>query len=240
MTIKSLNNNNLKYLYLGLIVFFLYISYENFDINYIGKLFEISQKNIGSISIYSILLLFLLRSFSIVIPIIPGTYCSVLAGYTYGIRYGLLLIGIADFLSCSVSFFISRRFGRDFVSRFLGQRQMKKIEIISQKYLENNFFLMTGFLLTSWFDFVCYAVGLTKISWKKFMPALVLSIIISDLPFVSAGYALRSLRNINLQMILAGEVSGISGNSLLLLITTALLIFGLGFLNIFMKNKNKA
>tara|TARA_Y100001968_G_C19353620_1_gene716020 strand:+ start:436 stop:1161 length:726 start_codon:yes stop_codon:yes gene_type:complete len=236
---KLLNDKNLKYIYLGLLVTFVFLIYKNFDINYISNLFEISQNNISSISIYSIILLFILRSFSIVIPIIPGTYCSVLAGYLYGVKYGLLLMFIADFLSCSISFFLSRRFGRDFISKLLGQSQMKKVESISQKYIENNFFLMTGLLLTSWFDFVCYAVGLTKISWKKFMPALILSIIISDLPFVSAGYTLRSLSNINLQMILNGEVTGISGNSLLLLVSTALLIFGLGFLKILLRKQKK-
>jgi uncharacterized membrane protein YdjX (TVP38/TMEM64 family) len=116
---------------------------------------------------------------------------------------------------------------------------MHKIENISKRYLEDNFFLMTGLLMTSWFDFVCYAVGLTKISWKKFMPALIFSIIISDIPFVAAGYTLSGFNDVSLKKIFYGEVDIISGNYLFLLIGSAFLVFCLGLLNIFMKNKSK-
>ena len=236
---RLFNKYNIKYVFLSFIVFASYLIYKNFDIDFISQLFDKSLNNNSSIGFYSLLLLFILRSVSIVIPILPGTYCSVIAGYLYGIRFGLGLIFIADFLACSLSFLISRKLGKDFVNKLLGVRQMKKIENISQKYLENNFFLMTGFLLTSWFDFVCYAVGLTKISWKKFMPALIFSIIVSDIPFVAAGYALSSINNVSLQKILNGEVSLISGPHLIVLVLSALLIFGLGLINVFLKKNAK-
>ena len=230
---------NFKYVYLGLFVLFSFLIYNFFDINFIIDLFENSQNRFDTINVYSIILLFLLRSISIIIPMLPGTYCSVIAGYLYGVRFGLGIIFFADFLACSLSFFISRRLGREFVGKLLGQKQMKKVENISQKYLENNFFLMTGFLMTSWFDFVCYAVGFTKIAWKKFLPALIFSIIISDIPFVAAGYTLRALNNVTLQKILNGEVNIISGNYLIVLIFSALMIFGIGLLNVFVKKKSK-
>ena len=232
---KSSYISLLKYIYLILFIVLIIFIYKVVDINFIGEIFNNSELNTGSANFYSLIVLLILRSISILIPILPGTYCSVIAGYLFGIRYGLLIVFIADFFSCSLSFFMSRKFGRNFVSKFLGKRQMKRVENISQKYLENNLFLMTGFLLTSWFDFVCYAIGLTKISWKKFMPALIISIIISDIPFVSAGYTLRGLSDINLQKILNGEVSMISGGYLLFFIISVLLIFGLGLINITVK-----
>ena len=235
---KLINNNILKYIFLVLLTASFFYIYQVLDIDFISNLF-VNNNRFSSIQIYSIILLFLLRSISIVIPILPGTYCSVIAGYLYGVRNGLVLIFIADFLSCSLSFWISRGFGRNFVGKFLGKRQMKRVENISQEYLENNFFLMTGFLLTSWFDFVCYAVGLTKISWKKFMPALILSIVISDIPFVAAGHTLKGINNVNLQNILNGDVKIIFGEYIILLIISALLIFGIGLLNIFLKKKRK-
>ena len=231
---KLLNKNILKYIYLMLFACAFFLIYQIIDINFIGKLF---YNELGEISFYSVIILFTLRSVSIIIPILPGTYCSLIAGYLYGVRNGLGLIFIADFMACTCSFFISRRLGRNFVANLLGQSQMRRIENISQKYLENNFFLMTGFLLTSWFDFVCYAAGLTKISWKRFMPALILSIIISDIPFVAAGYTLKAIKDVSLQKIFEEDVAIISGNYLILLIVSASLIFGLGILNIFLKKK---
>ena len=239
MAESLLDRKIFKYAPLIFLVSFLFICYKILDIELIIELFSNSQNDLNSISIFSILLLFILRSFSIVIPILPGTYCAVIAGYLYGIKYGLMLVFIADFFACSFSFLLSRYLGRDFVRKLLGSRQMQKIENISKRYLEDNFFLMTGLLMTSWFDFVCYAVGLTKISWKKFMPALIFSIVISDIPFLAAGYTLSGLNDVSLKKIFNGEVDIIAGNYLFLLIGSPSLVFSLGFVNIFMKRNSK-
>ena len=139
---KKHKNNVLKYIFICLLALSFFLIYKIFDINFIGKLFE-DNSSLFSSRIYSIILIFILRSVSIVIPILPGTYCSVIAGYLLGVRNGLILMFISDFIACSLSFFVSRRFGRNFVGKLLGQRQMKSIEKISQKYLENNFFLIS-------------------------------------------------------------------------------------------------
>ena len=44
--------------------------------------------------------------------------------------------------------------------------------------------------MTGFFDFVCYGVGLTQASWRKFAPALVISIAISNPPIVALGAGL--------------------------------------------------
>lgn len=46
---------------------------------------------------------------------------------------------------------------------------------------------MTAFLMTGLFDFVCYGVGLTKTPWQKFIPALLISIALSNPPIVALG-----------------------------------------------------
>ena len=228
-----------KYIIIVILCALLIISYQFFDASLINNLISDSQEEINNKGLYPVFLIFLLRSVSIFIPIIPGTYCVVIAGYIYGIKTGLFIMFIADLFSCYSSFVVSRKLGRKFVKRILGVNQMHRVEEISQKYLENNFFLMTGFLMTSWFDFVCYAVGLTKISWKKFMPALIMSILISDVPFVAAGHALSQARNISINQVLSGDIDVINGPSLWLLIFSAIIIFGLGILNAFLNRRNK-
>ncbi len=69
---------------------------------------------------------------------------------------------------------------------------MGKVDSLATNYLENNLFLISGFLMTGLFDFVCYAVGLTKISWRKFIPALIMGIIISTPPVVALGAGIFS------------------------------------------------
>ena len=229
----------IQYGSLAVLIAFLILCYQSFDFDFVQQLILNSQEGIEGKKLYIAFIIFFLRAFSIVIPIIPGTYCAIISGYVFGIKSGLLLMFVADFLSCASSFFISRKLGRSFVRKLLGSKQMSKIEKISQNYLEQNFFLMTGFLMTSWFDFVCYAVGLTKLSWKKFLPALVLSIIISDLPFVAGGNTIKGLQGVSLSEVLNGEVSVLKGPYLLILIFSALLIFGLGIFNSFIKKGNR-
>ncbi len=228
-----------KYLLAACLIFILVAIQQFFDIDIINNLFDEDKNIIGVNFLSAASLIFLLRSMSIVIPVLPGTYCSVIAGYLYGIKTGLTLIFFADFISCSCSFFLSRRLGRNFVRRLLGAKQMNRVEKISQRYLEQNIFLMTGFLMTQFFDFVCYAIGLTKVSWKKFIPALTISILISDLPFVAGGHTLRGLKGVTFSQLLNGEVQALRGDYLTIFIVSLLSIFVLGILNNFINRSSR-
>ena len=237
-----LNKSFFKYGLLIVLIIILILSHNLFDLQAIVSLTK-EYKNIlideGNNAILFAIFVFILRAISILIPIIPGTYCAIIFGYVYGIKSGLLLIFIADLLSCSSCFFLSRKLGRTFLRGLLGAKQMHKIERISKLYLEQNFFLMTGLLMTSWFDFVCYAVGLTNISWKKFMPSLILSILISDLPFVAGGYSLSQLSGVSFENVINGSSQVVKGPYLFLLIASALIIFGLGFINYIFQKRSR-
>lgn len=192
---------------------------------------------IESMGLWAAGIIFALRSISIIIPMLPGTYCSVLSGYFFGFQEGLLIIFLADLVACSSSFFLSRKFGRGFIRKIVSNRLMLRVEDFSKKHLEKNFFLMTSFLMTQFFDFVCYGVGLTKVPWRKFLPALIISILISDAPFVASGYAFKELGGINIQQILNINVKDLPGEPLITLLSSLLLIFSLGILNIYLQKR---
>ncbi|MEM9274550.1 MAG: VTT domain-containing protein [Cyanobacteria bacterium P01_F01_bin.143] len=153
------------------------------------KKFGIEQirADVQSFGIWAPGILLLLRSVSIVLPAIPSTAYSILAGTLFGFWQGMVLIAIADFVACTGNFFIAKRYGRGIVQRLVGQRFMGKVDSFSVNYLENNPFLVAGFLMTGLFDFVAYAVGLTQMPWQKFLPALILAIVISTPPVVALG-----------------------------------------------------
>ena len=232
----------------GILVFFvlaLSIIFFAFDANAIRDFFYTAVSSLNSNRFFNLIiisLLFLLRSISIIVPVLPGTIFSVAAGFQFGFAQGLIIIFFADFLSCSTSFLLARKLGRSYISTLLGSRQMQRVESISKDYLEKNYFLMTALLMSQFFDFVCYAVGLTKITWKKFMPALIFSIIISDSPFVASGFAARKIKNIGLknflEKILNGELDIISGNYLLLFIISFLIIFSLAMINLYLNKRS--
>ena len=234
-----------RYVIITFFVIIVSITILLLDVNIISDFFYDVVSSFNSNNFFSLILiffLFILRSISIIIPVLPGTIFSAAAGFQFGFTQGLIIISFADFVSCSISFLLARKLGRNYISRLLGTKQMRRVESISQDYLENNYFLMTALLMSGFFDFVCYAIGLTKITWKRFMPALIFSIIISDSPFVASGFAARKIKDIGLknfvQKILNGELDMISGNYLFLFITSFLIIFTLAMINIYVNKRS--
>ncbi len=239
MSNKLMNSQSYRYIGLSFFILIVSISFCYLDVNGIRELFLNVVGRLNTNRFFGLILifiLFLLRSISIIIPVLPGTIFSVAAGYQFGFIQGLVIIFCADFLSCSISFLLARKLGRDYIMHLLGSRQMRRVESISKDYLEKNYFLMTALLMSGFFDFVCYAIGLTKITWKRFMPALIFSIIISDAPFVASGFGARNIKDIGLenflQKIFNRELDMISGNYLYLFIISFLIIFVLAIINI--------
>jgi uncharacterized membrane protein YdjX (TVP38/TMEM64 family) len=145
------------------------------------------RTNVAQFGIWAPFMILFLRLTSIVVPTLPGTAYAILSGALFGFVQGLIVIVVADFLACTANFFIARRYGRGVVQRLVGERFMNKLDQWSQKYLEGNFFLMTSALMSSFFDYICYGAGLSRMSWKRFIGALMLSIVIVKPPVVAVG-----------------------------------------------------
>ena len=154
-------------------------------VNQVG--IEQIRANVDKLGIWAPTALLLLRTVSVVIPAIPSTAYSVLAGTLFGFWKGIIVIFIADFTACCFNFYIAKRYGRKIVQRFVGERFIGRVNHLASKHLEDNIFLVAGFLMTGLFDFVCYAVGLTEMPWHKFIPALILGIVVSTPPIVALG-----------------------------------------------------
>ena len=131
--------------------------------------------------------IFLLRGVSIILPALPSSIYSLLAGSLLGFKTGDLTIVLSDLLFCSSAFLIARTWGRGPVSRLVGKRAMERIDGFSKNQLEGNFFLMTGLLMTGLFDFLSYAIGISRTRWRVFAPALLISVLVSDSILVTVG-----------------------------------------------------
>lgn len=145
------------------------------------------RTNVAQFGIWAPFIILFLRLTSIVVPALPGTAYAILSGALFGFAQGVVVIALADFLACTTNFFIARRYGRAVVQRLVGERFINRLDQWSRKYLEGNFFLMTGALMSSFFDYICYAAGLSRMPWKRFMSALGLSIALVKPPVVAVG-----------------------------------------------------
>ena len=129
----------------------------------------------------------MLRGVSVILPALPSSVYSLLAGSLLGFKTGYITIVLSDLIFCQMAFFIARKFGREPVRRLVGLKAMKRIEGFNQNQLEGNFFLMTGLLMTGLFDFLSYALGIGGTRWRLFTPALIISLLISDSIIVAVG-----------------------------------------------------
>ncbi len=176
---------------------------------------ETLRLRVKSLGVLAPLVFFGLRFISVVIPVIPGTAFAFASGLTLGLTEGLLVIVLADLFSCSLSFYLSRRYGRALVERLIGRRFMTRVDRLSHQHLEQNFALLTAFLMTGFFDFVSYGVGLTKTSWLRFLGALCISIPIAHTPAVIVGANLLEKRQsywlLGIALLIAFGVALITG-----------------------------
>jgi uncharacterized membrane protein YdjX (TVP38/TMEM64 family) len=73
------------------------------------------------------------------------------------------------------------------VQKFVGERFMDRVDQLSRKHLEKNFFLTTGFMMGGGFDFVTYGIGLTQMKWNRFLSALGISLVLAKPHIVALG-----------------------------------------------------
>jgi uncharacterized membrane protein YdjX (TVP38/TMEM64 family) len=148
--------------------------------------------------------IFGLRFISVVIPALPSAGWSLLAGSLFpNFWIALATVFLADLCACSLAFYLAKQFGRDLVKKLVSTQFMDKVDHLSQRHLESNFFLLMGFLMTGLFDFVSYGAGLTTTKWIQFFPALCIGVMISNLLIVAVGANMFAKGNGQLLMILA-------------------------------------
>lgn len=148
------------------------------------------RAQVERLGVWAPLGILLLRGLSILLPALPSTAYSLLAGALLGFETGFLTIVIADLLFCQAAFLLARQYGRGPIRRLVGMKAMEKIEGFGRDQLQGNPFLLTGLLMTGLFDFVSYAAGLSGTTWRAFVVPLVVSVLLSDAPIVALGAGL--------------------------------------------------
>lgn len=113
-----------------------------------------------------------LQLLQILIPILPGEPIEFLAGMCYGTWGGLILIFIGAFLSSVIIFFAVKKFGKDFISTFLGKESLEKFE--NSKFLSNPrkvelLIFIAFFIPGTPKDFFTYISGLLPIKTLNFL-----------------------------------------------------------------------
>lgn len=152
---------------------------------------------------------------TIVVAPLSGSPLYPLAGLLFGLVPGILLIAIGDFLGYSISFWISRRFGRPVVLKFLSAKEESVLPKIIEYAGTTRGMLHLCFTFFNLSEVISYGAGLGPIRYAKFIAIL--------LPFSMAGASL---------LVAFGAALDVGGGSLgflMLIPLFSLIAGGLGF-----------
>lgn len=111
----------------------------------------------------------------------------------YGYETSLVLYYLTCLLSATASFYIARKWGRKVVVKLIGKKSMDHIDQMTEKH--EQLLLVSGRTFGYFFfDFVSYALGFTKVSFKKYftytatltlIPILLLYMVFKNFDFTS-------------------------------------------------------
>ncbi len=114
------------------------------------------------------LLLIVLKASTIVIAPLSGSPLYPLAGALFGGSIGLLSIVLGDMLGAVISFYISRRYGKAVVARFLSASNLKFLDTALSYMGSVKGFLIARILFSPLPEVASYGAGLTTIPFWPF------------------------------------------------------------------------
>ncbi len=109
----------------------------------------------------------LIQFTTIVIAPIGGAFIWLPMMAILGPAKGMLLAYLVVTPAYFVNFYLAKRFGRKVVKRLIGEKALEKIDHISEDAGTTTFVILKV-LQGGYFDYVSYAAGLTKMSWRTF------------------------------------------------------------------------
>ncbi len=113
-------------------------------------------------------IIFILMYIIAVVLLVPGLALTLLAAPIFGLWQGILYVVIASNIGCSLSFFIARFLGKDFVLKIF--KGNKLFDSMNAKIEKNGLIYMFYLRLIPVFPFnlVNYAPGVTSIKYSQY------------------------------------------------------------------------
>lgn len=138
-------------------------------------------------SVVAPLVVIIWRTLAIVVPPIPGAIISYALIPVFGWFYSFLYSAIAILIGESAAFLLARKYREPLAKRFVPIQALHKWE--EKLSATTEFFALIGIKLTTAYiaDFVSYAAGLSKLSFKKFFTATLILLPLNAIVFYAGG-----------------------------------------------------
>jgi len=135
-----------------------------------------------------VILIAILATAMIFAPI-PNPPFMIAAGLIWGTVLGVVYAVLGQLIGAAIIFWISRRFGRQFIPRLVGERGAERIDFLAQEIGPQLVFWWRMMPIS--FDFTAYAAGLTPMSFRNFMALVLFGSIVPTAVVVGFGDSLN-------------------------------------------------
>ncbi len=187
---------NKKLIYIKSFILFLIFSLSlYFTLKYkLWLLFTNKDRLIEIVNSHKTLSVFIfiaLQIIQVIIAIIPGEVTGFIGGYLFGTISGTIYSTIGLSLGSLLAFFIARVFGRPIAVYFIDKKYLEKFDyLMSHKGVSISalLFVMPGFPK----DYLCYILGLSKISTRAFFIISTFGRLISTFMLTLGGSFIRN------------------------------------------------
>ncbi|GIW18207.1 MAG: TVP38/TMEM64 family protein [Tepidiforma sp.] len=130
-------------------------------------------------------LLILVLALAMIVAPIPNPPFMIAAGIAWGTFWGVVYAVIGQLLGSVVIFAISRKFGRRFIPRLIGQEGAEKVDQLAKEMGPHLVFWWRMMPIS--FDFAAYAAGLTGMSFRLYTTLVFLGSIVPTTVVVAFG-----------------------------------------------------
>jgi uncharacterized membrane protein YdjX (TVP38/TMEM64 family) len=135
-----------------------------------------------------------LKASTYIVAPLSGSPLHVSAGALFGLGYGTLYSLAGDIMGGCVNFWISRLLGRRVVVRFVGQQGMSRIDGFYRQLGGWRALLFARLFLSSVYDFISYAAGLTSLAFRRYLVITAIGGVIPTLLIVAIGASVAENR----------------------------------------------
>lgn len=109
-----------------------------------------------------------LKAATYVFAPLSGTPVKLAGGALFGFWEGAALVLIGDMLGASLCFWIARVFRNKGITRFAGKNAIKQIDDLTEHVGGWRALLAARLFLSSLYDFISYAAGVSKLPYRQF------------------------------------------------------------------------
>jgi uncharacterized membrane protein YdjX (TVP38/TMEM64 family) len=143
------------------------------------------RDRVNELGIWGPILLITVLAVAMVIAPIPNPPFMIAAGIVWGTFWGVIYSVIGQLIGSAIIFFVSRRFGRRFIPKLVGEDATEKIDRLAKDMGPQIVFWWR--MMPVSFDFAAYAAGLTTMSFRLFITLVLVGSIVPTSVVVGFG-----------------------------------------------------